>query len=309
MSPTDPLPCPDPHSRAPRIGGPDGIAHEWLSLPPASLQGALVAVIRRDTRGLACAASQLITHFPASPLLTLSWFPDAEAGLLRNTAEGTRWRPFGASIVIGGSQSQPAVGWAPGTGHGGALCFTPEVARKLFGIDPATVQDRHVPAREALPAHHHALCAALLEVDGQDSLDAALTEHLAPHWQALQGRHGGGASLRQIGRHWVDRLAWQALEWQRSRSPRQVERRIKAFSGRSLRDWQALVRTEGVFFAARDRHEAGEPFNWADLAAAEGFADQAHLVRASRRITGFSPGEFTDRFIQDESFWLYRLWV
>lgn len=300
---------PAPHHRAPRVAVPDGSAHEWLSLPPPALQGAFAAVIWRDTRGLACDAGQLMSHFPASPLLTLSWFPVGEAGLLQATPEGTRWRPFGASVVIGGSQSQPSVGWSPGTGHGGALCFTPEVARKLFGIDPATVQDRHLPAHEVLPPHHRALCTALLGVDGLDALNAVLNEHLAPPWQALQGRQGSGASLRQIGRHWVDRLAWQALEWQRSRSPRQVERRIKAFSGRSLRDWQALVRTEGVFFAARDRHEAGEPFNWADLAAAEGFSDQAHLVRASRRITGFSPVEFAERFEHDESFWLYRLWV
>lgn len=80
-------------------------------------------------------------------------------------------------------------------------------------------------------------------------------------------------------------------------------------SGRSLREWTALVRTEGLFFAARERHEAGRPFDWAGLAQEEGFADQAHLVRATKRITGFSPMEFTRRYEQDESFWLYRLWV
>lgn len=266
-------------------------------------------MIWRDPRGLAFDASQRMSHFPASPLLTLSWFPDSEVGLLHATDSGPRWQPFGASVVIGGSQSRPTISWSPDTGQGGVLCFTPEVARQLLGIDPAAVQDRFVPATDILPPPHHALCAALLQVREQGDLGTVLTEHLAPRWQALQGRQGGAASLRQIGRHWVERLAWQAMQWQRSRSPRQVERRIKAFSGRSLRDWQALVRTEGAFFAARDRHEAGEPFNWADLAAAEGFSDQAHLVRASRRITGFSPVEFTDRFLHDESFWLYRLWV
>ena len=101
------------------------------------------------------------------------------------------------------------------------------------------------------------------------------------------------------------RPAWQAHEWHRAHGPRQVEHRIKAYGGRSLREWQSLVRTDSAFFAARDRIEAGSPFDWATLALDEGFADQAHLVRAVRRITGLPPGEFA----QDESFWLYRLWV
>jgi AraC-like DNA-binding protein len=92
-------------------------------------------------------------------------------------------------------------------------------------------------------------------------------------------------------------------------SARHVERRIKSFSGRSMREWQALVKTEGLFFAARDRYEAGQPFDWAALAQDEGFADQAHMSRAAKRLTGFSPSEFAQRFIEDESFWLYRLWV
>jgi len=88
-----------------------------------------------------------------------------------------------------------------------------------------------------------------------------------------------------------------------------VERRIKSFSGRSLREWQSLVRTEGLFFAARARFDAGLPFDWATLAQDEGFSDQAHMIRSVKRITGFSPTEFAQRFTDDESFWMYRLWV
>ncbi len=33
------------------------------------------------------------------------------------------------------------------------------------------------------------------------------------------------------------------------------------------------------------------------------------MTRASRRISGFAPGEFAKRFVEDESFWLYRLWI
>lgn len=61
--------------------------------------------------------------------------------------------------------------------------------------------------------------------------------------------------------------------------------------------------------ALRARYEADEALDWAAIAHEEGFADQAHLSRAVKRITGFSPGEFARRFVEDESFWIYRLWV
>ena len=106
----------------------------------------------------------------------------------------------------------------------------------------------------------------------------------------------------------VERLALQAREWRDTHSPRQVERRIKTYSGRSLREWQTLVRTESAFFAARDRYEAGAAFNWATLALDEGFADQAPEPRGQAHH-GVLAERFTQRFIDDESFWMYRLWV
>jgi len=33
------------------------------------------------------------------------------------------------------------------------------------------------------------------------------------------------------------------------------------------------------------------------------------MTRTVRRITGFTPTEFARRFVEDESFWMYRLWA
>jgi AraC-like DNA-binding protein len=227
--------CPDPRARAPRACVRSEASTASLCLAPASLQGALLALVGRDTRELSLDAAQRLTHFPASPMVTLSWFRGMDAGLVRNNSAGPAWQPFGAQVV--------------------------------------------------------------------------LEHHLAPRWQALHGRASSQPSLRQLGRHWVERLAWQAQEWRRSHSSRHVERRVKAFSGRSLREWQSIVQTESLFFSARERIESGQAFDWATLALDEGFADQAHMSRASKRVTGFAPGEFARRFIEDESFWMYRLWV
>ena len=305
--PTSPS-CPAPFERAPCAPRARGASHEWLRLPPPSLQGALVALVGRDTRELALDGAQRLSHFPASPLVTISWFRDADVGLVTLGADGPRWHVFGARAVVSGTWSRPSVSWAPTTGCGYVACFNADAAQALFGLDLAAIQDRFLPVEAAIGPAFAPLWDALLAANDAELLPL-LEGQLARRWQALQGRASHQASLRQLGRHWVERLAWQASQWSRVHSLRHVERRIKSFSGRSLREWNSLVRTEGLFFAARERHEAGLPFDWVALAQDEGFTDQAHMIRTVKRITGFSPTEFAARFVEDESFWMYRLWV
>jgi AraC-like DNA-binding protein len=303
--------CPAPFERAARIAGTSCSSSESLRLAPASLQGALLALITRDTRGLDLDDAQRLSHCPASPFVTISWFRDVDVGLVRQGAQGPSWTPFGAAVVVSGTQSHPTVSWAPTTGRGHIACFNADAAQALFGFDLAAIQDRFVPVGEAIGPQFAPLWDALLASDdaGVPELMELLERHLARRWQAVQGRDSARPSLQQLGRHWVERLGWQASQWARVHSPRHVERRVKSFSGRSLREWQSIVRTEGLFFAARARHEAGLPFDWATLAQDEGFTDQAHMIRSVKRITGFAPTEFAQRFTEDESFWMYRLWV
>lgn len=298
------LPCPSRLARAPRVPAPDG-PRDRLSLAPPALQGALVALVSRDTSHLVLDDAQRLSHFPASPLVTLSWYHGVDMGLV----DARGWQAFGARVVVSGSQSHPTVSWAPTTGRGYMACFAPDVAQQLFGLDPATIQDRFVPAQAVMDPEWTPFFDALLGAADDAAVMAVLTAFLGERWRIAQGRASSRPSLRQFGRHWVEQLAWRAHEWRRTAGTRQVERRIKSFSGRSLRQWQAITRTEGLFFAARERYEQGRSFDWATLAQDEGFADQAHMSRAAKQITGFAPTEFAQRFIEDESFWIYRLWI
>lgn len=299
--------APDPDARAPRVRHPAAAAFDRLVPVPAVLQGALVAIVLRDARGASLGDAQRLTHFPASPLMSLSWFQGAEMGLVPRRAGG--WQRFGSQVVVAGSHGEPSVSWADRCGWGGMVCFTPEVARVLFGIDPARVLERIVPADQVLDPSWQPFLRRLAQAADEPAATAVLCDGLGPRWQALNHRAPGTPSLRQVGQHWVERIALQAMQWRGAHGQRQVERRVKAWSGRSLRQSQSLVRADGVFFAARERYEAGQPYEWAGLAHEEGFADQAHMVRVTRRVTGFSPAEFALRFQEDESFWLYRLWV
>lgn len=297
-------PCPAPLARAPRVEN----THQQLYLAPPILRGAMLALISRDTSGIDLNSLQRLTHFPASPLVTLSWFHDMEVGTVEQRPGGPVWSRFGTSVVLSGSQSRPTASWAPTTGRGYMARFPADAAHALFGIELATIHDRFIPLRQVNNRQWEPLANALLCAGDDAATLSVLEEHLGKLWQARRGPISPLTSLRQAGRHWVQRLARQAREWRGTHSPRQVERRIKSFSGRSLREWQSLTKTEGLFFAARACYENGEALDWASLAADQNFADQAHLSRATKRITGFAPGEFVRRFIEDESFWLYRLW-
>lgn len=317
----DPSCCPDPAARGARAG-----TRELASLhrAPSALAGAVVAVVCRDTSDVDLTPAQRLSHFPASPLLSLGWYSDVEAGLVdrRPDAAGQgqgqeqgqgqgkgQWRAFESSVVIAGSQSAPITGWTPSSGRAGMILFDVEVARSLFGLDPTPIHDRFVDARRVLAPAWHGLLDDLLAAPADAAVLTALERHLGGPWRALRKQDSASGALMRIGRDWVDRLGWQAHQWRLTHGQRQVERRIKTWTGRSLRSWQALVQTEGLFEAARGRHDVGDAFDWAALAQDEGFADQAHMTRATRRITGFSPADFARRFRDDESFWLYRLWV
>lgn len=298
--------CPDPLARAPRADSTDRRPCDRLHLAPPALQGALLALVSRDTGHLALNDAQRLSHFPASPIVTLSWYHGLDAGLV--DARGG-WQPFTARVMVSGSHSRPLVTWAPTVGRGYMACFPPDAAQTLFDLDLAAVQDRFVPAQAVLGPQWQPLFDALLAAPDDAAALRVLEEQLGPRWRTIQGRESMRPSLHQMGRHWVQRLGRKAYAWRSTHSARQVERRIKSFSGRSLREWQSLVRTEGLFFAARERYENGQPFDWATLALDEGFSDQAHLSRVTRQICGFPPTEFADRYIEDESFWIYRLWV
>jgi hypothetical protein len=299
-------PCPDRLARGPRICKEGKPSCDRLYLAPPALQGAMLALVSRDTSQLTLSDAQRLSHFPASPIVTLSWFDGPGPGLV-DAHKG--FSPFSARVMISGSQSHPLTTWSPTSGRGYMACFVPDAVPALFGIELAALQDQFLPAHTVLGADWQPFFDALLDAPDDMAAMRVLEAQLGRRWRAAQGRGRDGPSLRQMGRHWVQQLAWQAHQWRDTHSARQVERRIKSFSGRSLREWQSLVRTEGLFFAARERYETGQPFDWATLALDEGFSDQAHLSRSTRQISGFPPTEFADRYIEDESFWIYRLWV
>lgn len=280
-----------------------------LWLPRASLTSCLRGVMSRSTLGVALPPAQRFNHFPASPLCSISWWFQGESELLAPGAAATLDAPrsthLPARILFSGPHTLPSVSWNPGEVHGMMLLILPDALHRMTGIDIAPWVNRHADPREALPTDWWPVCEAVLAAPDDDTRVERLQDFLDPLWQAARPRQPLQGHRYQ---DWAQALALRAATSGTGRSLRQVERRIKQWAGLPLRELRGVGRSEQAFFRGLAAAEAGEPPRWTDVAQASGYADQSHLCRETRRITGFTPDDLYRRITEEESFWSYRIW-
>ena len=296
------------HVRATR--SPD--THDRLVLPHPALAACIRGTMVRNTLGATLSDAQRFNHFPASPLCSLTWWYAGHSELLASGQPATLATPRAILPPVptfSGPFTRPTVSWNPGPGHGMMVLMLPDALHRLTGVLAQDWVNQFVDAREVLPADWHTVLDAVQHAPDDSAGIACLEDFLAPRWAAAR-------PTLPIQAHryvdWAQSLALHAATSGPGRSLRQVERRIKRWAGLPLRELRGIGRAEQTFFAALAHVELhGEhaaPPNWAEFADANGYADQSHLCRESRRVTGFSPDELFRRIRDEESFWAYRLW-
>ena len=284
---------------------PDTRSRLWL--PRSTLTACLRGVLARNTLGAVLDDLQRFNHFPATPLCSLTWWIHGEAQMLPvGTATSLQpprellpWR-----LLFAGPCTRPVVSWNPGPVHAVMLLLQPDALHRLTGLVVQDWVNRRADAREVLPTDWLTMCEAVLNDPDDDTRVARLQDFLEPRWQAARP-----TLPMQAQRYldWAQSLAMHAAATGPGRSLRQMERRIKRWAGLPMRELRGFGRAEQAFFATLAASALGEP-NWAELADASGYADQSHLCRETRRVTGCSPDELYRRIHTDESFWSYRLW-
>lgn len=274
-----------------------------LWLPSLALAGCVRAVMLRDTRGRALDAVQRENYFPATPLVSLFWWLQGRGEWLPTPGFSTPpAEPVQAPVMLGGPFTGPTHTRNPGEVHAFKLLMLPDAFTALTGVALDGLVNRTADACTVLPADWQAWASQMAAAADDDARLALMQDFLLPRWQALGARR---PSHRYTD--WTEALAVRAATSAAGRSLRQLERRIKAWAGLPLRELRAVSRAERAFFAVvAAESQAG--FNWADIAADSAYADQSHLCRESRRLTGFSPEELRRRLPVEEAFWAYRLW-
>ncbi|MDP3653428.1 MAG: helix-turn-helix domain-containing protein [Rhodoferax sp.] len=277
--------------------------HAALIAPRLSLASCVRTYVTRSTLGAELRVEQRYNHFPAGAFCSMTWLLQGESTIIRRGDESIH-EPL-PKLAFAGPQTLPSVSVNPGPVSSFMVILIPAAVRALADVDLAALVNRVVPMETVLGAAWQALGQAVAQAPDDATRVQLVEAFLEPRWSAVR-QEAMPAADRQ--RYWVEGLALRAATSGVGQSLRQVERRIKQWAGLPLRDLRRLARSEESFIQARTAVESSTP-NWSDIAADGGYADQAHLCRDTRRVTGLSPTELKKAVLEDEGFWLYRLWV
>lgn len=273
-----------------------------MHTPSRALSACVVAGIERDTRGCLLNDAERFNYYPATPMAVVSWIFDGALHMVEE--RGPTPRPtFGPALprlVFSGPQRYPSVSWSSGAVYALSVAFYPEALRHLIRRPIEPYLDQTLPLEAVAPPALLRACQATLDA-GNDEPFVTLEAQLLPLWC----EPGRVSPVPYVG-DWVRSVATRAAHTTAGLSLRQWQRRIRNWTGQSHRDLQLFARVENAFlrrFVASD----GSTLDLAAIAADAGFADQSHMSREMRRVTGWSPALFGQRLRNDEAFWFYRL--
>ena len=197
----------------------------------------------------------------------------------------------GDQALLAGPASRPTtVHLVPGTLTVGVR-FRPGAAPSLVGTSAADLRDRDLALDDVWGRAGAALADRSLAADGWRDRLAVVVDGLA-------GRLDRARPLDPVGLGIAGELAEQpgrplaVVAGDVGLSERQLRRRVEDAVGYPPRLLARILRFQRFLQAAR---AAGTDRELARLAAEAGYADQAHLTRDSRQLSGFPPATLLDR--------------
>lgn len=277
-------------------------AELWLPEPDLSL--CLRGIASRDTRGVVLAATQRTNYFPATPLCSLVWYWQGDCDVISLLAEpGSVPQPV-PQICFVGPHNVPTLSTNPGPMYALVLMLMPDAVAAMMERQPGDYLNQVLPAQAVLPPDWWQMAQAVFEAGDELHALPLLQQFLTRQWLAKRPQQ---SRIGRLYADWSANLALRAATSGLGRSLRQIERRVKSWTGLPLRELRGFSRSEQAFFDGVVASQDGS-VNWSDVAGENGYSDQSHLIRQTRRITGFAPEELRQRILKEEGFWLYRLW-
>jgi AraC-like DNA-binding protein len=235
-----------------------------------------------------------------SPYLTLVVTIDRPLVLAEHP--DPRQAPDRYDALLGGLHTRPALISQIGTQAGVQLSLTPLGARALLGVPAGALA---------------ALDCALPDVLGGAGAELIGRFREAPDWAGrfsavervlLRMLRDDAAGPPEVQEAWrlilatSGRLRVEEIAHRIGWSSRHLLTRFRAETGLTPKEAARVARFDGARRALASRVAAGRPADLAALAAAAGFADQAHLTRDWRAFTGLAPTRWISAefgFIQD----------
>jgi AraC-like DNA-binding protein len=280
------------------------IATQSALLAPRVVLGSCIqAYFTRSTLDApALSEPQRLNHFPTSSFATISWMLHGESRLVRRGK--TAFDQLMPSILFSGPNTAPVVTYNPGPVDVFFLILQPEALHLLTGIDIATHTDCMTPFEQVFDANWQEMAQQVLQAPTHQHRIALIETFIGALWSVVRTRNGMRANWFH---DCLNGLAMRMLSSDLACGARQLERRLKIWTGLSLVQLRRMKRVQDSAQIVRKALE-GPEFSWANVAADLGFADQSHYCRESRKLTGLSPNELIQCILNEESFWVYRIW-
>ncbi|MCW2758351.1 MAG: AraC family transcriptional regulator [Nocardioidaceae bacterium] len=202
------------------------------------------------------------------------------------------WRDGEPRLLVNGVYRRQFVRVLEGAGRTVAAAFLPGGFRPLLGGSVSALRDRVVPALDVLGVDDRAVAEAL--VDTTTPIDEAVDRLTA--WLA---------DLRTRPDPMVARLAALVTRAEEDTTITRAEQ-LAAIAGVGMRTLQRqfveyvgigpkwVVQRSRLLDVAAAAH-ADQRVDWAELAAALGYADQSHLIRGFTALVGAPPATYARR--------------
>jgi AraC-like DNA-binding protein len=272
-----------------------------LSQPRSRWRSCVYAYLSRSTVGCGLQGRALENRFPATSFISLHWFMAGSVELLsiddRQAPPALR-QPLPRRLLSG--KSRPIVSRNVGDIAYFGVSMYPDAFTAAFGIAPSVLEGRFADADQLLAPAGVALFDAVAAAPTHEARIAVFEAYLA--------EHAGGfrVSLWNDALRAGSQVSVGLMSSLLKVGNRQTIRATRQVLGVRVADLKKFARGEAAFGELQARQEAAEPVSLADIAAQAGYADQSHLSRECKAVTGMTPRQFMRDFEGDESVWIYR---
>jgi AraC-like DNA-binding protein len=255
------------------------------------------AYLTRSTLGCELTGKELENRFPATSFITLSWFLEGSVEI--PASDGSESAQVVPRWLINGKLG-PLVSRNRGDLKYFGLSMYPDAFAAVFGVAPKALEGRLLDARKVLSADGVALFADIAAASGDDERAALFERYMAAHIGNFK------VSLWTAAVRVGTRLSVKLMARLLGLGQRQTIRTTQQSLGVGVADLRRFSRGEAAFSALSERIDEAQSVSLADIAAQAGYADQAHLTREAKAVTGRTPTEFLRQFQTEESDWMYR---
>lgn len=268
----------------------------FLLQPPKNLSSCIAAAVVRDTRGARLSVADRYNYFPANPLVSISFVMEGALQTFdfagnRFNLSSTQGMPRFSKIV---STDHPVMSWSEGDIFAITIGFFPDAWTQLCA---------KVGENELLE-HLHSMFLSFDSTQHLDSFWSIICKDILAHWQLSREDNPlpdwmGSDRLSDWSYFLISRL----MTSETGKSLRTIERRFKHWTGISKRQINHYTSIEMLHDLVTNNPE----LQLAELAVTSGYADQSHMGREVKRVTGFSPAKINHLIKTAEPFWCYRL--